>query len=192
MMHHNAPLESPGTNSITSTITFGSSEEEERKMSDLKHFSYTSVHSQKDTNVIPETLSEQPVGVHNAFITKENPSKWEMAPPSPPPSEPLPPLPLVAPPRRARSKTLVNSGASSPVSNELPRIIPLEKSTPPVFESTPVPPPRKNIPERNSVTQQMVNLTVDHTNEIDGYQHTKWMDDPESEDDRVKDDWKTL
>jgi hypothetical protein len=74
----------------------------------------------------------------------------------------------------------------------LPRIIPLEKSTPPVFESTPVPPPRKNIPERNSVTQQMVNLTVDHTNEIDGYQHTKWMDDPESEDDRVKDDWKTL
>ncbi|KAI8876350.1 hypothetical protein K501DRAFT_232169 [Backusella circina FSU 941] len=204
MMHHNAPLESPGTNSITSTITFGSSEEEE-KMSDLKHFSYTSVHSQKDNNDIPETLSEQPVGARDSFIAKENSSKWPMPPPTPPPSEPLPPVPhvvaqplekidtVVPPPRRARSKTLVNSQSSSPVSNELPRIIPLQKSTPPVFETaTPVPPPRKNIPQRSSMTQQTANLAVDHANEIDGYQHTKWMDDPESEDDRVKDDWKTL
>jgi hypothetical protein len=75
---------------------------------------------------------------------------------------------IVPPPRRARSKTMARDEApdfsayttSVHQNNELPRIVPVQK--PNDQEANPVPPPRKDASTA---------------------QHTKWMDDPESEED---------
>ncbi|KAL0579236.1 hypothetical protein ABG067_008658 [Albugo candida] len=125
-----------------------------------------------------------------------------MPPPTPPPSEPLPPVPSVQieentvtkeevkpsspiaqmvstipPPRRARSKTMARDEApnmsnyttSVHQTNELPRIVPSTEEA----SSSPVPPPRKDLP----------NLTISQQQEPQ--QHTKWMDDPESEEEEL-------
>ncbi|KAG2234632.1 hypothetical protein BDF21DRAFT_140575 [Thamnidium elegans] len=142
--------------------------------------------------------------VYNAAKETKTAS-WPMPPPTPPPSEPLPPVPVlqigeekdvinlvpeasatspiakvssVPPPRRARSKTMARDDVpdmsayttSVHQSNDLPRIIPLQK---PVSEP-PVPAPRKDLPILNT-----------ETNNFGKEQHTKWMDDPESEEDEL-------
>jgi chromosome segregation ATPase len=232
-------LHSPAE-TISSTITFDSSEEdeeEEEKVAEIKHFSYSSVQSQvtRPVSLISTTGSlsngaisdnesqhnrlsvSGPVVPARFSVTKETNANWPMPPPTPPPSEPLPPVPavivenkqvnngtqqepsspiakiqesilpplptpptattpvddlkqmnsIVPPPRRARSKTMAREEVpdlsvyttSVHQTNELPRIIPVQK---PKEEQEPVPPPRKDVPTA---------------------QHTKWMDDPESEED---------
>jgi hypothetical protein len=95
----------------------------------------------------------------------------------------------IPPPRRARSKTMARDEApnmsayttSVHQNNELPRIVPSQMIAT-VIDTTPVPPPRKDLP----------NITIAQTQQAQQqqgqqqYQHTKWMDDPESsEDDEV-------
>ncbi|KAI8646236.1 hypothetical protein BD408DRAFT_410426 [Parasitella parasitica] len=129
----------------------------------------------------------------------EKKANWPMLPPTPPPSEPLPPVPaahncnnattsapnvsaftqeqngnIIPPPRRARSNTVARGETpnmslctTNQQNNQLPRIIPLEKES--VDHTTPIPPPRKNISASLKIQQS----------------HTKWMDDPESDEDNM-------
>ncbi|CEI90966.1 hypothetical protein RMCBS344292_05272 [Rhizopus microsporus] len=193
---------------ISSSITFDSSDEEEQ-VAEIKHLSYSSVHSQSTLSLhshsstaigssqSPEeekrnsnssnTLS--PYSAVKDTSAKATSSSWPMPPPTPPPSEPLPPLPVpssgnepvtsavVPPPRRARSKTMVREESPSPYttsihkSNELPRIVPLQKDT--MIDTMPVPPPRKDIRHTTSESTSQVSSNPPL--------NTKWMDDPESE-----------
>ncbi|CEI87357.1 hypothetical protein RMCBS344292_01774 [Rhizopus microsporus] len=193
---------------ISSSITFDSSDEEEQ-VAEIKHLSYSSVHSQSTLSLhshsstaigssqSPEeekrnsnssnTLS--PYSAVKDTSAKATSSSWPMPPPTPPPSEPLPPLPVpssgnepvtsavVPPPRRARSKTMVREESPSPYttsihkSNELPRIVPLQKDT--MIDTMPVPPPRKDIKHTTSESASQVSSNPPL--------NTKWMDDPESE-----------
>ncbi|KAI9365882.1 hypothetical protein BD770DRAFT_377460 [Pilaira anomala] len=155
-----------------------------------------------------DTESNQRSSLRNSStsysVAKESKtSSWPMPPPTPPPSEPLPPVPVlqvgedkevvnvvqethalspivpnqsaIPPPRRARSKTMARDEApdmsvyttSVHQNNELPRIVPLQR--PMGGSESPVPAARKDIPILS--TQQV--------------QHTKWMDDPESEEDEL-------
>ncbi|KAI9245188.1 hypothetical protein EDC94DRAFT_628719 [Helicostylum pulchrum] len=193
---------------ISSSVSFDSDEEEqERKVAEIKHFSYSSVQSQSTRPVSTESsLSGSEMERNNkrsslrnsstGYGTKESKTaSWPMPPPTPPPSEPLPPVPVlqigedvinvvpeatssVSPPRRARSKTMARDDVpdmsayttSVHQSNALPRIIPLQK---PAGES-PVPPPRKDLPVLNT-----------EASNFGKEQHTKWMDDPESEEDEL-------
>lgn len=243
MMNTNSQRNAPHSpaDTISSTITFDSSEEEGEKVAEVKHFSYSSVQSQAarpvsltsttgsmSNGVVSDNESQHhisgtvPVAPARFSITKETNANWPMPPPTPPPSEPLPPVPVLAvenqkvnnatdqqkektlspiakiqesslsplptsstaampiselekmnsivpPPRRARSKTMAReempdlSAYTTSVhqTNELPRIIPLQKPKE-QEEAHPVPPHRKDVPTA---------------------QHTKWMDDPESEED---------
>ncbi|KAG2196432.1 hypothetical protein INT46_008666 [Mucor plumbeus] len=231
MTHESSVPQSPAdsvSSSISSTISFDSSEEEE-KVAEIKHFSYSSVQSQQTRPVSLISSTESLTGGQDMMddvsrrlsgvsptsntsptntrfsATKENGANWPMPPPTPPPSEPLPPVPVVPnagaittsvaaapiftqekkqeelqvesiipPPRRARSKTMARDEApnmslyttSIHQSNELPRIIPLQRDL--ADSNAPVPPPRKDV-STSLDTQQPP--------------HTKWMDDPESEED---------
>ncbi|KAL9543845.1 hypothetical protein MBANPS3_007921 [Mucor bainieri] len=253
MTHESSVPQSPAdsiSSSISSTISFDSSEEEE-KVAEIKHFSYSSVQSnQQQTRPVSlisttESLSGSDHGAQQDMmdnvsrrlssaspaanaaatnarfsVSKENSANWPMPPPTPPPSEPLPPVPvaptasvlaaaaplasvitpsqqqpseeglqvsnsMIPPPRRARSKTMARDEApnmseyttSIHQTNELPRIIPLQRdlvdatatsttttTTATATAAAPVPPPRKDILQQQP-------------------SHTKWMDDPESEED---------
>lgn len=199
---------------ISSAISFDSDEEEE-KIAEIKHFSYSSVQSQStrpgsfvsSSGSISggDDMDHKRSSLRNSStrIAKEvKTASWPMPPPTPPPSEPLPPVPVlqvqaeivnlvkeevkspianmsnVPPPRRARSKTMARDEApdmsvyttSVHQNNQLPRIIPVQKA-----ESAPVPAPRKDLASLN-ITQAN-NLGKEER------QHTKWMDDPESEED---------
>ncbi|KAF1805631.1 hypothetical protein FB192DRAFT_1274127 [Mucor lusitanicus] len=218
MTHESSVPQSPAdsiSSSISSTISFDSSEEEE-KVAEIKHFSYSSVQSNQQTRPVSlisttESLSSEHHGAQQDLmddvsrrlsgasptsnaaptnarfsVSKENSANWPMPPPTPPPSEPLPPVPvapslqvnnsMIPPPRRARSKTMARDEApnmseyttSIHQTNELPRIIPLQRDlvdATTTATTAPVPPPRKDIQQQ----QQQP--------------HTKWMDDPESEED---------
>lgn len=233
MTHESSAPQSPAdsvSSSISSTISFDSSEEEE-KVAEIKHFSYSSVQSQQTGPVSMISSTESLTGGQDMMddvsrrlngvsptsntsttnarfsVTKENSANWPMPPPTPPPSEPLPPVPVVTntgaittsvaaapvftqekkqeellvdsmipPPRRARSKTMARDEApnmslyttSIHQTNELPRIIPLQRDL--IDPEAPVPPPRKDVSTTSLDTQQQL-------------PHTKWMDDPESEED---------
>lgn len=232
MTHESSVPQSPAdsiSSSISSTISFDSSEEEE-KVAEIKHFSYSSVQSNQQTRPVSlistteslngssgaqdmmDDVSRRLSGTSptsNAAAnntrfsaSKENSANWPMPPPTPPPSEPLPPVPvashasvaaaaapiasvstpsqqegalqvnsMIPPPRRARSKTMARDEApnmseyttSIHQTNELPRIIPLQRDLVDAAATAPVPPPRKDIQQQQP--------------------HTKWMDDPESEED---------
>ncbi|KAL7313739.1 hypothetical protein PS15m_007442 [Mucor circinelloides] len=232
MTHESSVPQSPAdsiSSSISSTISFDSSEEEE-KVAEIKHFSYSSVQSNQQTRPVSlistteslngnsgaqdimDDVSRRLSGTSptsNAAATnarfsasKENSANWPMPPPTPPPSEPLPPVPvaphasataaaapiasvstpsqqegalqvssMIPPPRRARSKTMARDEApnmseyttSIHQTNELPRIIPLQRDLVDAGTTAPVPPPRKDVQQQQP--------------------HTKWMDDPESEED---------
>ncbi|CEP17859.1 hypothetical protein [Parasitella parasitica] len=143
-------------------------------------------------------LSASNVASHNSCfsVAKEKKANWPMPPPTPPPSEPLPPVPatrgssnaanvpvfiqeklqsdkIIPPPRRARSNTVARAEApnmslyttSTHQDNQLPRVIPLQKDS--IDPTAPIPPLRKSISPSSSIQQS----------------HTKWMDDPESEED---------
>ncbi|KAI8888502.1 hypothetical protein K501DRAFT_329845 [Backusella circina FSU 941] len=179
--------------SMMSSLSFESASEE--KIAEIKHFSYTSVHSQ---SVVPRPISD--VSTLDAlahdttskslasFLAKENStsSKWPMPPPTPPPSEPLPPVPpvpaainiehpvvvttAVPPPRRGRSNTLARSDIpeiSTSINTEISRTLTN-------FENQrPIAPPRKSKNTRDSLTLRSPTSSLS--------KHTKWMDDPEEE-----------
>ncbi|KAK4518580.1 Aa_trans domain-containing protein [Mucor velutinosus] len=244
MTHESSVPQSPAdsiSSSISSTISFDSSEEEE-KVAEIKHFSYSSVQSNQQTRPVSLINTAESLGGDNGAqqdmmddvsrrlsnasptsnaaattarfsVSKENSANWPMPPPTPPPSEPLPPVPvapsasvltpaapvasvstpsqqqqqqpeeslqvnnsMTPPPRRARSKTMARDEApnmseyttSIHQNNELPRIIPLQRDLVDVTTATaPIPPPRKDIQLQQEQQQP----------------HTKWMDDPESEED---------
>jgi hypothetical protein len=197
---------------ISSSVSFDSDEEEE-KVAEIKRFSYNSVQSQ-DTRPISLISTVESIASNHSRNSirnssnslsvsnnKESTASWPMPPPTPPPSEPLPPVPSVQieenntikeevkpsspiaqmvstipPPRRARSKTMARDEApnmsnyttSVHQTNELPRIVSSTEEA-----SSPVPPPRKDLP----------NLTISQQQEPQ--QHTKWMDDPESEEEEL-------
>ncbi|GAA5815846.1 hypothetical protein MFLAVUS_009362 [Mucor flavus] len=212
----NASTPQSPADTISSSISFDSDEEEE-KVAEIKHFSYSSVQSQstRPASLISTTeslsgdmesskrssLRNSATAYGTAKETKT--ASWPMPPPTPPPSEPLPPVPVfqigeekdvinlvpeatspiakvssVPPPRRARSKTMARDDipdmsaytTSVHQSNALPRIVPLQK---PVSEP-PVPAPRKDLPVLDT-----------ETSNFGKEQHTKWMDDPESEEDEL-------
>ncbi|KAI7889628.1 uncharacterized protein EV154DRAFT_466947 [Mucor mucedo] len=182
----NSTPQSPA-DTISSAISFDSDEEEE-KIAEIKHFSYSSVQSQSTrpvsylstTSSMASGTEEMEHGQRSNVRNSSRSSKelktasWPMPPPTPPPSEPLPPVPMpvsaeIPPPRRARSKTMARDEApnmsmyttSVHQDNQLPRIMPIEREAP-------IAPPRPK------------NLGT-----LDTKQHTKWMDDPESEEDEL-------
>ncbi|KAG2196392.1 hypothetical protein INT47_012896 [Mucor saturninus] len=182
----NSTPQSPA-DTISSAISFDSDEEEE-KIAEIKHFSYSSVQSQSTrpvsylstTSSMASGTEEMEHGQRSSVRNSSRSSKevktasWPMPPPTPPPSEPLPPVPMpvsaeIPPPRRARSKTMARDEApnmsmyttSVHQDNQLPRIMPIEREAP-------IAPPRPK------------NLGT-----LDTKQHTKWMDDPESEEDEL-------
>ncbi|KAG1455124.1 hypothetical protein G6F56_007143 [Rhizopus delemar] len=185
--------QSPG-GTISSYISFDSSDDEQEQVAEIKHFSYTSVlsqstlslHSQNGTAVNTQEPKRNSHGAPSPF-GKDATGSWPMPPPTPPPSEPLPPLPMFReegknsppPPRRGRSKTMVREEAAPSVyttsihkTTELPRIVPLQKEF--VENTLPVPPLRKDIKkiiESPNPTQHNHPLPA----------NTTWMDDPESE-----------
>ncbi|KAI9256258.1 hypothetical protein BY458DRAFT_558395 [Sporodiniella umbellata] len=191
-------------NKKPSTAMYESSDEEDKQAENVQRFSYTSFHSA--SSVTPSTASQKEkeqkrnsVGstLSHSSTTKED---WPMPPPTPPPSEPLPPLPmspskheivtkprektLIPPMRRGRSQTMVREETPSPYTtsihqaNELPRIVPVQKER--KFDSpAPVPPPRRDI-KRPILESLAPSLTQNPEQPL----NTKWMDDPESEEEQ--------
>ncbi|KAI8352943.1 hypothetical protein BD560DRAFT_449912 [Blakeslea trispora] len=141
--------------------------------SHLSHQSHLSHHSHRSNT--PSRFS---------LVKEASSASWPMPPPTPPPSEPLPPVPImdekssaesntatnsiIPPPRRTRSKTMSRSDApnmslyttSIHQTNELPRIMPEAQ-------------------QANSRKERHSGLFQSPQEEP----HTKWMDDPESEED---------
>jgi hypothetical protein len=181
--------------SMMSSLSFESASEE--KIAEIKHFSYTSVHSQ---SVVPRPISD--VSTLDAlahdttskslasFLAKEDStsSKWPMPPPTPPPSEPLPPVPpvpaaviteyptvvttAVPPPRRGRSNTLIRS--------DIPEIstsnIEISRTLSNFENQRPIAPPRKSKTTRDSLTLRSPTSSLSR--------NTNWMDDPEEEEEQ--------
>ncbi|KAG1498784.1 hypothetical protein G6F46_009525 [Rhizopus delemar] len=201
--HNERGPQSPAE-TVSSYISFDSSDEEEEQVAEIKHFSYSSVlsqstlslHSHNSALVSTASQNERTEPKRNsssnaAALSPYSAAKetsWPMPPPTPPPSEPLPPLPMAPaedsvippPPRRGRSKTMVREEIPSPYitsihkTNELPRIVPLQKD--PILDTTlPVPPP-----PRKEVIKRVESPTQTHQSDRLPL-NTKWMDDPESE-----------
>ncbi|CAO3652802.1 unnamed protein product [Mucor hiemalis] len=225
---HRSTPQSPAE-TVSSSISFDSDDEEEEKVAEIKRFSYNSVQSQTTRPIsLTESLSSSTGrnSIRNSnpapfnVVKESSTASWPMPPPTPPPSEPLPPVPsiqtentdnaatstatkeevnkptspiaqlvsTVPPPRRARSKTMARDEVpdmskyttSIHQTNELPRIIPLQEQQKFAEEdSLPVPPPRKDLPSLNIIQANSNNAKLAQQKE----QHTKWMDDPESEED---------
>ncbi|CAO3687319.1 unnamed protein product [Rhizopus stolonifer] len=191
--HNERGPQSPG-GTVSSYISFDSSDDEQEQVAEIKHFSYTSVLSQSTLSLHSQNSAvintQEPKRNSNSALSpfgKDTTGSWPMPPPTPPPSEPLPPLPMFReegkdsppPPRRGRSKTMVREEAAPSVyttsihkTTELPRIVPLQKEF--VENTLPVPPLRKDIKkiiESPNPTQHNHSLPA----------NTTWMDDPESE-----------
>ncbi|KAI8075876.1 uncharacterized protein B0P05DRAFT_546755 [Gilbertella persicaria] len=205
---HRAPHSPADT--ISSHVSYSSEDEEQQeKRAEIKHFSYSSVQSpsrpislvsgeqlsaEEGNRRISQRLSgDGSIPARFSLVKETNSASWPMPPPTPPPSEPLPPVPVmeksmeensavsnstIPPPRRARSKTMARSEApqvsayttSIHQTNDLPRIMPEAQPEKQEEESAPIPPPRKD---------HLPSLLQEQQEEP----HTKWMDDPESEED---------
>ncbi|KAI8993150.1 hypothetical protein BDB01DRAFT_312197 [Pilobolus umbonatus] len=169
-------LGSPADSVSTAHSSLSSGTFEENRRAEIKHFSYSSAQSQ------PRPLSLMSGSQMTAIRTsdtgsvtspKDSSNGWPMPPPTPPPSDPLPPVPALlidnkvmaqqqglcpsnSSAKRTRSRTLVTSEHNSPNENS----------------------PQKNITAHTA----RQNHPVDSINDSRKH-HTKWMDDPESEDD---------
>lgn len=163
-LNHNHQLHHSDPTSPTSSIaTYESASSSEEKVAEIKHFSYSSAQSQSTRPAsLSSSIADSNELDHNASVRLSNIKEsvnWPMPPPTPPPSEPLPPVPrhspplngMAPPPRRGRSRTMVRE--EIPHINELPNILP-DTTT------APVPPPRK------------AHLKLEK-------HRTSWMDDPE-------------